>query len=146
MKTAVLIALVFLTTARPLFAADLITESEAGLPNVERNEIRLRGITRGPGIRLISPRTDRDPVQCPFDLRLEFVAYGNAKIDPETVKFLYDKNPPVNLIERVRSGVSERGIVVIGAQVPAGRHTLIITVTDTDGRSTTQAFDLTVVP
>jgi hypothetical protein len=142
--TRLLIAAGLLAAAFASVAAELITADEAGLPNAERKAQQTRAITRGPGINLISPHSGGASVQSPFDLRLEFVQRGGAKIDLETVKVLYDKNPPVNLIERVRTGVSETGIVLAGAQVPAGKHSIIVSVADSDGRSTTRTFELTV--
>lgn len=142
--TKSLIGAGLLVAAGWLQCADLITESEAGLPSVQRGEPVTRAITRGPGINLLSPPAGSPTVRSPFDLRLEFVQRGDARVDPETVRVLYDKNPPVNLIERVRAGVSEKGIVLAGAQVPAGRHTLIVSVADIEGRSTTRAFELIV--
>ena len=138
------IAAGLLIAAGWLHGADLITESEARLPGAQRNEPVTRAITRGPGINLLSPPAGSPTVQSPFDLRLEFVQRGEVRVDPESVKVSYDKNPPVNLIERVRVGVSATGIVLTGAQVPAGRHTLIVSVADIEGRSTTRSFELIV--
>ena len=142
--TITLVAVGLLIATRSTMAADLITEDEARLPSAERHALNTRAITRGPGINLISPHSGGDSVQSPFELRVEFVPRGTAKIDPETVKVLYDKNPPVNLIDRVRPGISEKGIVLSGAQVPAGKHSIIVSVADNEGRSTTRAFELTV--
>ena len=125
-------------------ADELISEAEARLPGGQQKALVTRSITRGPGIQLVSPGADHTAVRSPFDLRVEFVARGSAKIDPDSVKIVYDRTPPVNLIERVRAGVSATGIVLTGAQAPPGKHTIVVSVGDNEGRSTTRVFELTV--
>lgn len=123
-------------------AASLITESEARLP--EASVARTRSITRGPGIRVVSP----DPgtaVKSPFNFKLAFEPRGGAKIVPESVKVTYLKSPTVDLLDRIRPGISEQGIDLAGAEVPPGEHQIQMIVEDTEGRRTTTVIKLSVV-
>jgi hypothetical protein len=126
-------------------AAELITTAEAALPAPADNGVLTRAITRGPAIQLVSPPQAAVGIQSPFDLRVEFTPRGTAKIVADTVKVTYDRLQPVDLTERVRAGVSDKGIVLSGARVPAGKHTLVVTVADSEGRRTTRAFELMVL-
>lgn len=123
-------------------AASLITESEAKLP--EASAARTRAITRGPGIRVVSP----DPgtaIKSPFNLKLAFEPRGGAKIVPESIKVTYLKSPTVDLLDRVRPGISEHGIELAGAEVPPGEHQIQMVVEDSEGRRTTTVIKLSVV-
>lgn len=123
-------------------AASLITESEARLPDA--TAARARSITRGPAIRVISP----DPAtatRSPFNLKLAFEARGGAKIVPESVRVSYLKTPAVDLLERIRPGISEQGIDLAGAEVPPGEHQIQMSVEDSEGRRTTTVIKLSVV-
>ena len=145
-KTWIVIAAGLVAGSGAVLADELISQEEARLPPGHHKAMVLRAITRGPGIQLVSPGADGATVHSPFDLRLEFSPRGTAKIDLDSIKLLYDRNPPVNLIERVRSGLSASGIVVTAAQVPPGKHNLVVSVGDSEGRSTTRVFELTVLP
>ena len=123
-------------------AASLITEAEARLPDA--SAVRARSITRGPAIRVISP----DPAtatRSPFNFKLAFEARGGAKIVPDSVRVSYLKTPAVDLLERIRPGISEQGIDLAGAVVPPGEHQIQMSVEDSEGRRTTTVIKLSVV-
>ena len=123
-------------------AASLITESEARLP--EASAAKSRSITRGPGIKVISP----DPAaatRSPFNLKLAFEPRGGARIIPESIKVSYLKTPVVDLLDRIRPGISEHGIDLAGAEVPPGEHQIQMSVEDSEGRRTTTVIKLSVV-
>lgn len=125
-------------------AAPLITESEANLPSVQGG-IATRGITRGPGIKLVSPDPGAESIKSPFSLKVAFEPRGGAKIDPASVKLSYLKSPAVDLTERVRPGLSEKGIHLENAEVPPGEHPIRLTVQDTEGRQASTVILLKIV-
>jgi hypothetical protein len=126
------------------FAATLlITPEEAALP-AAAGEALTRGISRGPGVELVSPSADFGPVKAPFELKIAFAPRGGSKIDPASVKVVYLKSPFIDLTPRLQNAITETGIVLPDAGVPAGEHALKITVLDTDGRETNSIVHLVV--
>lgn len=128
-------SLALLLFALPALAAGpltLITEEEARLPAGEVQ--KMRGITRGPTVELISPKADAKNVKSPLDFKLRFVAHGGAAIDAESVQLLYVKSPSVDLTERVAAYVGEDGISIGQATLPPGEHVMAVSVTDSSGR------------
>ena len=113
-------------------AAPLITEQEAKLPNAGSTS-NTRGISRGPGVKVISPEPGV-PNKGPFEFKVEFQPRGGAKIDRSSVKVIYMKAPAIDLTPRVASSLTDTGIELKGAEIPAGEHPIKITVKDTDGR------------
>ena len=124
-------------------AAPLIKEDEARLPAAS-GALLTRGITRGPGIKVLSPDPAAMSVKSPFNLKVAFEPRGGAKIDPASVKVTYLKSPAVDLLDRVRPGLSERGIDLAGAEAPAGEHQIRVTVQDSEGRQTNTIINLKV--
>lgn len=120
----------------------LITPAEAALPPAA-GALATRGISRGPGVKLLSPEPDT-PVKGPVNLKLSFEGRGGEKIDPGTVKVTYMKTPMVDLTPRVQSAISTTGIDLKQADMPPGEHTLRITVKDTAGRETNSTMKLVV--
>ena len=124
-------------------ATTLITPEEAALPAVTGAALT-RGISRGPGVELVSPSADFGPVKAPFELKIAFAPRGGSKIDPASVKVVYLKSPFIDLTPRLQNAITETGIVLPDAGVPAGEHALKITVLDTDGRETNSIVRLVV--
>ncbi len=123
-------------------SAPLITPKEAALPPAA-GTLATRGISRGPAIKLASPEADT-PVAAPFDFKVNFEARGDAKIDPSSVKVVYMKSPFVDLTPRLKSAISANGIDFAKADVPAGTHTIRVTVKDSEGRETNSVLNLVV--
>ena len=124
-----------------LSAAPLITAKEAALPAATK--VVTRGISRGPSIKLITPTAD-STVNSPFDFRVAFEPRGDSKVDINSVKVTYLKFPYVDLTPRLKSAISASGINFQNAEVPAGEHSVRLTVQDTDGRETNSVFNLIV--
>ncbi len=120
----------------------LITATEAALPPAA-GTLATRGISRGPGVKLLSPATDT-PVKGPVDLKFSFEGRGGEKIDPASVKVTYMKTPMVDLTPRIQAAISATGIDLKQADMPPGEHTLRITVKDTAGRETNSTTTLVV--
>lgn len=121
----------------------LITSDEAKLPNAT-GQIATRGITRGPGIKVLSPDPTLKSIKGPFDLKIAFEPRGGSKIDPASATITYLKTPAVDLTARVKSGIKPEGIEISKAAVPPGEHQIRVTVKDDEGRQTSQVVTLTV--
>jgi hypothetical protein len=121
----------------------LVTEAEAKLPNAPG--IATRGVTRGPGIKMVSPDPSSGTVKSPFDLKVGFEARGGAKIDPSSVKVHYMKSPLVDLTDRIKDGIKGEGIDFSRAELSAGEHAIRFTVKDSEGRSTSSVMTVNVV-
>ena len=142
MNRRVLAALVALglSQALPGFAGPIITEKEAALP-VAKGELKTRGISRGPGIKVVSP----DPsaaVRGAFDIQVNFEPRGGNKIDPNSVRIMYLRSPAVDLTPRLKNGITETGILYSKAEVPQGEHTLRIVVKDIEGRESSSTMTI----
>ena len=120
-------------------AADtLITEDEARLPDAP-SAAPTRGISRGPGVRLSTPEevTARGfPLQFALDPR------GGARIDPDSLKVTYLKQPAVDLTPRMKPGFNGNQISLARVVVPAGVHPIRVSVRDTEGREGALTFML----
>ena len=123
-------------------AFTLIKAEEAKLP-AAAGALNTRGISRGPAIKVLTP--DLSALTSPFELKLAFEARGGAKIDPAATKVTYLKATPVDLLPRVKSGLSESGLVLPGAETPPGEHQIQISVQDSEGRTTQTVITLNVV-
>jgi hypothetical protein len=124
-------------------ASPLVTEEESKLPNAPG--LATRGVTRGPGIKVVSPDPSAKTVKSPFDLKVGFEARGGAKIDPASVKVHYMKTPLIDLTDRIKGGIKDEGIDVAKAELPPGEHPIRVTVKDSEGRSTSSVMTVTVV-
>ena len=121
----------------------LITSDEAKLPKAT-GQIASRGVTRGPGIKVLSPDPAAKLGSGPFDLKIAFEPRGSSKIDPSSVTVTYLKSPAVDLTERVKSGIKPGGIELSKTTVPAGEHPVRVTVKDDEGRQTSLTFNISV--
>jgi hypothetical protein len=126
------------------FADVLIKESEARLPAAVPAPAT-RAITRGPTIRVLSPDVATKSLSSPFPLRIAFEPHGGAKIDPLSVKLTYLRIPNIELADRVKAGLTDKGVELASAEVPPGEHQIRVTVNDTEGRQSSLVFNLSVV-
>jgi hypothetical protein len=122
----------------------LITKDEAGLPSAT-GKITTRGITRGPGINVLSPDPASKTVRGPFDLKIAFEPRGGSKIDASSATLTYLKNPAVDLTPRVKTGIKPEGVEVSNVAVPVGEHQIRVTVKDDEGRQSSLIISLNVV-
>jgi hypothetical protein len=138
------IALAFFGFMQPSFsfAEVLITSKEAGLPPATQ-QVATRGISRGPAIKLITPVANTS-VNSPFDFRVAFEPRGDSKIDVNSIKLTYLKSPYVDLTPRLKSTISANGINFPNAEVPAGEHSVQLSIRDTEGRETNSVLNLVV--
>lgn len=128
----------------PAAAVTLIKDEEARLP-AAAGALVTRGITRGPGVKMLSPDPAAGPVKSPFNLKVSFEPRGGARINPASVSVTYLKATPVDLLPRVKTGLSAGGIELAGAEVPPGEHQIRVTVQDSEGRQSSTVLQLNVV-
>jgi len=121
----------------------LITETEARLPASPNVSMAMRGLTRGPGIRQLSPSPNRG-VKSPLVFKVRFLIRNNVAIDPASVKLIYLKAKPVDLTERIKTHLTPNGIEMDQAEVPPGTHVLRLDLKDQQGRSGTAIIKLVV--
>lgn len=79
-----------------------------------------------------------------FELR--FQAYGGARIDSGTVQLNYLKTPEIDLVPRVRRFLQRSGILIEDAELPPGHHLFRVSLADTEGRTKSVVFEITVNP
>lgn len=123
----------------------LITEEEGSLPAAPSGDLNFRaGVSRGPSIVVVSPKTGDGELKSPFRLQLKFEGRGGAQVDPESVKLVYNKKTAVDLTSRVKPYVLAGGIDLPEAAVPPGEHSIKAEVKDKDGRTGTVIFVIKV--
>lgn len=120
----------------------LVTEDEARLPPFASAPVS-RGVTRGPGIKLVSPDTS-GKITNPFALKVAFIPHGGSTIDPGSVRVTYLKSPLVDLTDRVKSGIVSDGLEVQRAALPAGMHKIRVSIKDSDGRESSETVTFNV--
>jgi hypothetical protein len=136
---------VFWSAISPVHAANvLITEEEAKLPP-PRGAIAAdrRGITRGPKIKVVD---ESEPVHSPMHLQVMFESFGGAKIDLDSVKVTFLRNPNVDLTPRIKPFLQNAGIDIPDVQLPVGEHMVRIDIKDSDGRIGSTSFLLKIAP
>ncbi len=139
MPRILLIATVFLAVSAASAGAEtLITAAEAALPAA--SGITMRGVTRGPTVKLVNPAE----VKSPFNLKVKFEAHGGTKVEPGSVKVVYLKSPTVDITDRVKAFITADGIDMSKAEIPAGQHAIRVDVKDSDGRAGSSTLQLTV--
>ena len=140
----VLAAGVMLTVSALAYANDvLITEDEAKLPLPKESSEKTRGITRGPRIEYLA---DGSGARSPIHFRVKFQSFGGARIDTESLKVTYVKDPTVDLTPRLKRFTQPTGIDMPNAVLPVGDHILRIDLKDSEGRITATSFTLKIVP
>jgi hypothetical protein len=136
----------FFAAASPAAAFQLITAAEAALPAGTVPSFEVRGSpTRLPSITVVVPHPGGGAVYSPFELRLDFRAFGGAAIDPDSVVVTYIKNPDIDISPRIKPFITAKGIDIAEAEVPPGLHKFWIEVKDTEGRAGGREFDFQVL-
>lgn len=123
----------------------LIKPDEASLPPAPAATgiaLATRGITRRPNVTLVSPAAS---VTSPFNLELKFEAHGGSTIKPNSFQVIYLKKPNVDLTARVIPFTSPKGVNMVGAEAPPGKHTIKVKVADSDGREGSAVFVVNVI-
>lgn len=141
---ALALTVLFVVPLQAAAGQKLITEEEAKLPPPKGAvATERRGILRGPKIVFDAPKDD---VRSPIRLVLKFEAFGDAKIDPESVKVTYLRTPNVDLTARVKQYVQAGGIDMPDAELPPGDYMVRVDLKDSDGRPASTSFTLKIAP
>lgn len=98
-----------------------------------------------PSIQVVTPTAPGEAVAAPVRIELAFKPAPGTRIVPSTFRVLYGLLK-IDLTDRLKkhATVTEEGVVVDRAQVPAGQHRLIMQVTDDQGNLAEQELRLRV--
>jgi hypothetical protein len=117
----------------------LVTPEEAKkYAAIHADDIVYRGpttiIPNCPKISLLKPGSKF--VKAPFDIVVSFAANDGAKIDPSSFKVMYGffKMDITNRVAQ-QALVSAEGVVISHANIPSGKHHLLLSVTDSMNRT-----------
>lgn len=123
----------------------LITPDEAKLDAGTSGDLTFRaGVSRGPTITVVSPKSSDAGLQSPIRLQLKFDGRSGAQVDADSLKLFYTKKQAIDLTDRVKQFVSPAGMEVPEASVPPGTHTLRAEIKDKDGRASSVTFTVKV--
>ena len=115
----------------------LVSAAEAQLPNATM--VSTRAITRGPGVKLLTPTEVSAPS---FALKIALEPRGGATIDTASIKLEYLKEPSIDLTQRVSAGIKADAIELPQLSLPKGAHHFRVSVKDSEGRATTSTLSL----
>lgn len=142
------LAVLALPAALPLAAQplQLVSAEEASASRAAGGMIAPRN-TPAPGaprIELVRPDISR-PVGAPTSIELRFIGNPPAEPRPESFRVLYGAFR-IDITQRLLgvAAVTKEGIKVQEATLPSGRHQMLLTITDTLGRDSTQVISFTV--
>ena len=124
-------------------AEPLITAEEAARPSSVIPETSSRGIARGPAVNWLLPDPGA-PITSPFELKVQFEARQDAKIDFDSIQVVYLKDPNVDLTPRLGQSITSKGIFSKEVEVPPGNHVLRVSVRDQEGRLTNKQVTISV--
>jgi hypothetical protein len=119
--------------AQPLF---LVTQEEMQESN--KSPIRFTAKSAlekdAPIIEVVTP-VIAGAISSPTPIKMVFQANAPSNVKPETFKVLYGTFE-IDITKRItgKTPVTEQGLQVAQAELPKGRHKLLISVQDTNGR------------
>ncbi len=142
MKRNLIYTLTVFLSVQTVIAGELISDEENQLPSLI--PLRTRSISRGPGIKVISPDLDAT-TKSPVNIKVQFEARGGSKIDSSSVKVIYLKSPNIDITQRLNTGITESGIDFSKAEIPPGNQSLQVIVKDSDGRENTTVLNFTII-
>ena len=123
----------------------LVTEEEAIAGRTGPPPPMTRAVNPGaPRIEIEAPDAAR-PLTPPLSFRLRFIAPPDAEIDPASFRALYGFFG-LDITDRLRqhARIDRAGAVAENVAVPSGEHRVVMTVTDTRGRTGRREHRFTV--
>lgn len=126
----------------------LITPDEyAPVADLEIDEVE-RGVPPpdAPRILVVQPDIGR-PIGAPIDIEVRFEPAGDAQIDASSARVVYAKGFLRKDITDKLTGhgrIDENGIYCADAEIPPGKHRILLEVGDTRGRVGTAELRFTV--
>ena len=151
--TLLCLALLTASAATRAEGFELITAEEARLEAqavaAAPREVRTRGLPAvkpgQPAIEVVTPTVSGNTVNAPVRIEAAFKPAPGTRIVPSTFRVLYGLLK-IDLTDRLKkhATVTEQGVVVDQARVPAGQHRLILQVADDQGNTAEQELRLRV--
>ncbi len=118
----------------------LITKEEGAIKEAPHNLYEVgRVFNDGPDIKLLEPGTSVENI-APVRVAIRFVPVEGNEIDLSKLKVEYLKFVTINLTDRVLPYTTKDGIIIEKADLPAGKHTLRVTIGDIKGGVTQEIF------
>jgi hypothetical protein len=128
----------------PALALELITAEEANRQDDYYDNLRASPFP-APEIKAHGLQ---DANTSPLDFVIEIKPHGGASINMNSLQLIYQKTPKENLFARVRDLVEVQGKTVVirlrNAEVPVGRHQILVLAEDTRGRTAEKALTFRV--
>ena len=105
---------------------------------------KLPAVTDAPVIEVLTPKLSGG-VSSPTPIELKFQAISPSKIKPESFKALYG-SLQIDITKKLLkvAKLSESGLQVQAAELPKGRHQLLLIVEDSDGRTGRRSIEFEV--
>lgn len=97
----------------------------------------------GPDIKVLSPEPEK-ATSSPIKLMALFIPREGTEVDISSLKVEYLKLITINITDRLKEYVTNNGIKVENAELPAGTHKIRITLSDTKGGTTSRVFTLKI--
>lgn len=151
--TLLCLALLMASAASRAEGFELITaeeaQAEAQAVAAAPREVRTRGLPvvkpGQPAIEMVTPSVAGSAVNAPVRIEAAFKPAPGTRIVPSTFRVLYGLLK-IDLTDRMKkhATVTEQGVVVDQARVPAGQHRLILQVADDQGNTAEQELRLRV--
>lgn len=142
-----MVGVLFGAMVLPLSAGEhvwLITPDEAAMaPPSPEQMIRSRALTNnGPRIEIVKP-VENIPQVSPFEIQIRFYP-KEAAVNLQSVKVHLVKFFSIDITDRVQPYLSESGLEVKEAKIPAGTHLVRISVSDEKKLTSSREIELEV--
>lgn len=141
-----LVAIFFYLSMSACFAQMLVSIDEMNASNNASPSFRAKSVTPkdAPIIELSTPKLST-PVSSPTPIELKFQPTPPSAVKPETFKVLYGSFE-IDITKRILNvaKVTESGVFVQEANLPKGKHKLLMVVEDTAGRRGNRSIDFEV--
>jgi hypothetical protein len=122
----------------------LVLPSEAELAGMPIKQLLgFRSQQEGPRIVVNSPQTG-ETYTAPVAIDIRFEPRDDADVDLNSLKVVYVKLIKIDITERVAPYASTDGITVPQADLPAGNHTLILSIADAHGKTSSQIIHVKI--
>ena len=141
-----LLGIIFVFSCFAYAGQPLVSIDEMNASNNAPSQFRPKSVAPkdAPVIELSSPKLFA-PVSSPTPIELKFQPTPPSAVKPETFKVLYGSFE-IDITKRILNvaKVTESGLLVQEANLPKGKHKLIMVVEDTYGRRGNKAIEFEV--
>jgi len=138
--------LVFGLSATAFAGQLLVSVDEMNASNIAKPPFTAKSVAPkdAPLIELSAPKLSA-PVSSPTPIELKFQPTPPSAVKPETFKVLYGSFE-IDITKRILNvaKVTESGVIVQEANLPKGKHKLLMVVEDTAGRRGNRSIDFEV--